>query len=157
MTGTIQAPKWAAHYLTIPFKDRGIDHAGCDCWGLVRLIMFEQCDIVLPLYPGISPGATYAKLKAIVGAARSEEWAEITTGNETTFDVALMKGHIEDINDTGRIVAAPIHIGLVVGRHTLIHIEKGSNVSLANYNTHMRLKNRIHGFYRYRGPKCSLN
>jgi hypothetical protein len=46
MTG--QPPGWAGEYVGIPFADPGRDRGGCDCWGLVRLILAEQAGLALP-------------------------------------------------------------------------------------------------------------
>lgn len=37
-------------YLGIPFKDGGSTMEGCDCYGLVRLVWYEQAGLVLPDY-----------------------------------------------------------------------------------------------------------
>jgi cell wall-associated NlpC family hydrolase len=133
--------------LYIPFKERGCDYHGCDCWGLVRLILLEQQNIELPTYSEVEEGANLQKLKAIGGAALSEQWEEITKGDERAFDVVLMKGQIEH---EGSKYSRPIHIGCVVKPGMLIHIELGSEVSVVDYRNHPRVKHRVVGFYRYR-------
>jgi len=35
-------------YTNIPYKYKGSDFNGCDCWGLVKLIMKEERNIILP-------------------------------------------------------------------------------------------------------------
>ncbi len=37
-------------YIDIPFKHRGRDFDGCDCFGLVRLIYAQERNIILPDY-----------------------------------------------------------------------------------------------------------
>ena len=49
MTAT-QPPAWAGAYVGIPYVDHGRDRAGCDCWGLVRLIIAERTRFVLPSF-----------------------------------------------------------------------------------------------------------
>ena len=35
-------------YINIPYKYKGSDFSGCDCWGLVKLIMKEEKGVELP-------------------------------------------------------------------------------------------------------------
>ena len=35
-------------YINIPYKHKGSDFLGCDCWGLIKLIMREEKNIELP-------------------------------------------------------------------------------------------------------------
>lgn len=42
-------------WLRIPYRDHGRDWAGCDCWGLVRMVRFALRGDFLPSYGGIDP------------------------------------------------------------------------------------------------------
>lgn len=39
---------WASQYIGIPYLAGGSDVAGLDCWGLVRLVLKEQCGLDMP-------------------------------------------------------------------------------------------------------------
>jgi hypothetical protein len=139
-------PLWVSRYYGIPFIDRGLTRDGCDCWGLVRLVIMEQTGVRLPEYPEIGRGATLSKLRAILAAADGPEWLEVDPGQEKAFDVVLMRGLVEHDD---RKHQRPIHIGCVVTPGTLIHIEDGCEVTVVDYRSHPRMKHRLTGFYRH--------
>ena len=136
---------WAEKYLGLPFKERGLDRTGVDCWGLVRLILLEQKGIKLPAYPEIEPGASMDKVEEIQSAINGTSWQAIDMGKEQTFDCVLMSGLVRADE---RAFSRPVHIGCVINPGTLIHIELGCDVSVVNYLQHPRVKRRVKGFYR---------
>lgn len=135
---------WASKYFDIPFVDRGSTRCGCDCWGLVTLIYREQLDIKLPLYPEIVKGDLESKWGEITRAAASSDW--LTVKDPQEFDVVLMKGLI---CHQGKKMTRPIHVGVVTCPDFLVHIESGSEVTIANYKSHPRVKRRVVNFFRH--------
>jgi cell wall-associated NlpC family hydrolase len=43
-------PSWAAQYVGLPFRDKGRDRTGLDCWGLTVLVLREQFGVEMPSY-----------------------------------------------------------------------------------------------------------
>lgn len=74
---------WAAGYIGIPYVRGGEARDGADCWGLVRLVLREQCGLDMP---AISVGEAVnarAIRAAFVGWARVEK--------PRAFDVVTMR------------------------------------------------------------------
>lgn len=138
--------RWAESYLSIPFRDRGDDRKGCDCWGLIRLVYREQLGIDLPAYENVGTGQDVEKIEQILEGHSGPEWKEISSGDEKAFDGILMKGLIRV---KGKAHMGEIHMGIVVEPGKILHIEHGKNVTIGNYISDRRLKHRIVGFFRY--------
>lgn len=103
--------RWAEKYVGIPFLDHGRDHNGLDCWGLVRLVLREQKGIDVPSY-GETSALDLATVAGIVDRASAmEPWIRVT--NIEPFDVAVMYRRQN-----------PIHIGIMVTKDLLLHIEQ---------------------------------
>lgn len=124
-------------YVGLPFQDGGRDRAGCDCYGLARLVMAEQMGIVLPSYSGAY--ATVEDRKALDGliAGNMGPWREIEPGSEKPGDALLM-----------RLAGTESHIGIVVGRGMVLHTERGAGSVIESYRE-SRLRRRVVGFYRH--------
>ncbi len=141
--------RWAEAYLRIPFVDRGADHDGCDCWGLLVLILAERCGIKVPDYAAeVGAGDWKTKLREISqGAGSGEQWEPIKLGAEWMFDGVLMRGQYRQGE---RLRSSPIHVGLVISPGKLIHTEEGSGVRIEDYRR-LPLKTRLVSFYRWKG------
>ena len=126
-------------YIGIPFKDKGRDRSGLDCWGLLRLIYRDQLKIALPsytfAYDKTDPGCGVGHL---IEKNISHEWVPVPAGEEKPGDGILL-----------RIQGEPMHVAVVVGRGEMIHVMKGLDVTVEKYRSNT-WKHRVMGFYRHR-------
>ncbi len=143
-------PSWVAGYIGIPFLDLGRDRTGCDCWGLVRLVLAEQVGIQLLSLATCygSEGNAAGVGDAIETERRSSAWDRINTGEERPFDVVEMSGAAR-IPGSGWVFG-PLHVGIVVAAGWLLHVERGTAAVLARYREDQVIRRRVLGFWRYR-------
>jgi len=128
-------PNWAADYIGIPFVEHGRGHAGCDCWGLVRLVLAEQFDIHVNGFE--QSYKTVRDKDTIAEICRREALAWQSVKNPQPGDVVLL-----------RIQSVPYHVGIVIGKNSMLHVERNKNTVREKFNSSI-WKNRIAGFYRY--------
>jgi len=122
-------------YIGIPFAAHGRDRAGCDCWGLVRLIYAERLGVVLPSYAGDYADPKEEAEIAVLIRGQLPAWRRVDF--ELPGDVALL-----------RIRKEPMHVGLVVRPRWMIHILNGIDACLERYDAPV-WRRRIVGFYRH--------
>lgn len=132
-------PYWAGRYIGLPFCEHGRDASGLDCWGLARLVLGEQFGISVPSY-----AREYANTQAQeeLGALVRREtklWQPVEAGKEMLGDVIVL-----------RLRGQPMHVGLVLGDQSMLHIEQFINSAIEKY-TSRRWASRIEGFYRHKG------
>ena len=135
--------KWAEKYVSIQFRQDGRDRAGCDCWGLYRLILLERKGIELPLHP---EQTSLSQARRITEESESPLWKKLEPGQEQELDCILMRGQFMH---EGRLRSRPIHIGCVLGQGLLIHTEVGAGTTIVSYAQSPMIRNRVVGFYRY--------
>lgn len=132
-------PYWAGHYIGLPFCEHGRDASGVDCWGLVRLVLLEQFGISVPSYArNYSSTSAQDELGALV---RQEAgfWRPVPAGEEKLGDVIVL-----------RLRGQPMHVGMVLGDQSMLHIERFINSAIERY-TGRRWADRVYGFYRHKG------
>lgn len=109
---------WESQYQSIPFVDKGRTFAGCDCWGLVRLILFREKNIETPSYDTISAD----DLIAVEKQQRVPGWTHVPTNAwnaarvSQPFDVALLR------------FPEGFHLGIVSSARKLLHTCAGTGV-----------------------------
>ena len=132
-------PAWVAEYVGLPFADHGRTREGCDCWGLVRLVLAERFGLDLPAYAeGYATTADREAVARLVEGGKGP-WQEITPGQERCGDVLLL-----------RVMGLPCHVGLVVAPGWMLHALKGVDAALGRYGA-MVWRRRVLGHYRHEG------
>ena len=129
---------WVKNYIGIPFISNGRTKAGCDCYGLIRLILCNEYGIDLP---ELSNDYT--------SALNVSETSRLFTKRLPVLAVKQILGPEE-----GAVViitehGVPAHIGIVAGTGYILHtgIRTGS---VCQKVTHPGLRGRIVGYYRVR-------
>lgn len=125
-----------SQYVGIPFVDGGRDRDGCDCYGLVRLILRAEYGIDLPAY---ADGAVCAHERAEVAALfdldrQTGPWVPVTRAQ--AGDVVLL-----------RVDGHPAHLGLAVDHCRMIHTR--ADQSKVEPYTGRLWRDRIAGLYRH--------
>lgn len=137
----MSAPTWAADYIGIPYAAAGRDRSGCDCYGLVRLILVEQFGQDLPLVP--ERYATDRQAREDMTRVRSTALALIPSD-----ELALGQEQPGDIINI-RVLGQPLHVGVVAAPGWMLHAQRGVGAALESYMG-SKWAPRVLGFYRPR-------
>jgi cell wall-associated NlpC family hydrolase len=115
-----------SEYLSIPYLPDGRDRAGCDCWGLVRLVLIERFGKVVPSYTGMG-----AEEAARIESCNYEQIPEPEPG-----DIVLIRRH-----------GIPAHAGVYIGDWKVLHSDSASGPCIECLDS-PRIRGRVEGFYR---------
>lgn len=124
-------------YIGIPFKEKGRDFDGCDCWGLVYLFKKHYQNEDVPTYTEdyLTP-LHKEEIHSLIVNKRSF-WKEIPLGSEQFGDVINL-----------RINGKDWHVGIVIDNKQFLHVMDGIDSVCEKYNS-ILWKHKIAGFYRY--------
>jgi len=127
--------EWVKKYIGIPFVSNGRTLAGCDCYGLVRLVLNNEYGVDLPELSGDYSDALNVEETSRLFA----EQLPVLAGQKIA---APREGAVAVITEHG--VAA--HIGITAGGGYILHtgIKTGS---VCQRETHPGLRGRIEGYY----------
>lgn len=126
----------------MPYREGGRGRDGCDCWGLVRLVLRERFDVELPEYADrrwseFDP-ASLADFMTRERASMSA-WGEVATDTAREGDAVLL-----------RILGRPIHVGVVVAPNIFLHIEQGIDACVERLDD-LKWQRRVLAIYRWEG------
>jgi cell wall-associated NlpC family hydrolase len=121
-------------YLGVPYKNRGRDTNGLDCWGLVLCVYKDIFGIDLPDLENYEVDWSY-KGNNYIMERYTNEWVRVEKPQE--LDVVLMKN--------GRGITN--HAGIMLDSINFIQCSK-AGVTIAKI-TDKRIDRRIEGFFRY--------
>lgn len=134
-------PPWTRDYIGIPFAPHGRDRTGCDCWGLVRLVLRERFGLRLPSYADAYAGAGLAEAEDNAAALRhgagAERWRRLDPGSARAGDVALL-----------RLAGTACHVGVIVGWPWMLHVETGTDAAVERLDA-LRWARRLDSVWRH--------
>jgi len=129
---------WVKKYIGIPFVSNGRTKEGCDCYGLVRLVLRDEYGTELP-----ELSADYSSALSIAETARlfTEQLPVLTAEKIAEPEEQA----VVIITECGR----PCHLGIAAGNGYILHtgIKTGA---VCQRSTHPGLRGRIEGYYRVR-------
>lgn len=122
-------------YIGIPYKNKGRNSTGSDCWGLVRLVYKSEYGIEL-----LSFSNDY------ISSEEGEKVKEVVQKGKDLFEAVEKDnpeyGDIIVFNMKGN----PCHVGIYVGDQKVLHVLRGTECLVERLSSH-RLKGRVEGYY----------
>lgn len=122
-------------YIGIPFKLLGRTEKGCDCYGLVRLILMKEYGITLPLFDDGYSNIDDRQLASLVDAG-------LGTIKATKVDKPK-EGDLVIL----RYLGEAKHIALYIGYGAIIHTEEYKNAHIESLSSPF-IARRVVGYYR---------
>lgn len=132
-------PSWTAKYIGIPFVSKGSSFAGCDCRGLVRLVLAEEAGIKIPGYDSEYSDANDPSAAVAVETVLNRDFYELPYAEP--FAAVVL-----------RVSGLPWHVGVMVSQYCFLHVMRGIE-SVWERTTDLRWRNKVLGFYRYGGTR----
>lgn len=117
----------------VPFKDRGRDHTGWDCWGLIWRAYCDVLGLELPCLEDV-PALQNWQAKDIFALVHREH-IEVHPGQERPGDVLVFRG-------------LPVHVALVVEPGLMLHVEEGIATCVESYRS-VLWRHKLIGIYRH--------
>lgn len=133
---------WSNNYIGIPFKEKGRDRRGADCWGLVRLIYKEQYNIDLPSFANEYPSVDDRERIHELIAQYKEAWNPVDTPSDGS--VVLF-----------RMLGSETHIGVAINEQEFIHVREGADSVIERFDS-VNWKNRLIGHFKYTTERTAL-
>lgn len=137
-------PAWAAPYVGLPYRSKGRDRSGVDCWGLVRMGLAEHFGIQMPSYADAYADAEDARsvCRAVKRYLR-DGWVRVT--HPAAGDLVML-----------RIEGRPWHCALMISPTWFVHApghdRHGRPVdSMCESVRDLQWKPRVLGYYRANG------
>lgn len=117
----------------VPFKEKGRDPDGWDCWGLVCCFYKTVFGIEIPSYEDDYLSAMDVKTVIRLFREGVKEWTKFDLSFEKFGDVAIIR---------------PNHAGVVITSGRMLHCRAGIETCIERYDNSIWNK-RIMGFYRH--------
>ena len=125
-------------FVGLPYKDKGRDYDGTDCWGLLYLVYRDVLGIHLPTYTGDYQTATdYKEIARIIDGGKLL-WRKIDAPEKPKmFDGVLLR--------YGRHQS---HVGIFLRHSSFLHVQEHGHSVVSNLKS-PEWRDRVVGFYKF--------
>jgi cell wall-associated NlpC family hydrolase len=131
---------WSTQYLDLPWLEKGRTRAGIDCFGLVRLVLAEQCGAELPAFDEAYMSThERAQIEAAIAGEVVDLATRVPLPSVREFDVLELLDH-------GR----PTHLGIVTAPLRVLHIPRGGTSEMPRWDRG-ELAGKVVGAWRWKG------
>lgn len=118
-------------YIGIPFVDGGSVAEGCDCYGLVRLVWYEQTGLVLPDYAkDYLRHTNIDNIQGIINGRFNTEWVQIQKPEPMCMVMFLYHNK-------------QLHCGLMLSDIDMLHVSVGNECRVER----VKDRNNLQGYY----------
>jgi len=128
--------KWVEKYIGIPFVSNGRTLEGCDCYGLIRLVLKYEYGIKLPELSNDYSNANNVKETAKLFAEYRPIIAAEKLSKPEEKALVVITEH-----------GVPAHVGIAAGPGFVLHTGAKTG-SVCQRESHPGLRGRIEGYYR---------
>ncbi len=125
---------WSNKYIGIPYKDKGRDLDGIDCWGLVRLVYKQEYNISLPSFSDEYIQQDVDRIQDLISQYK-EGWEPLDSPEEGC--VVLF-----------RVLGTESHIGVAVNSTHFLHAREGQDSAVESFSS-PHWNKRIIGYFKY--------
>jgi len=128
--------EWVKKYIGIPFVSNGRGMKGCDCYGLVRLVLHNEYGIALPELSDNYNDALNVKETARLFADNVPVLAAEKINKPEEKAVVIITEH-----------GVPAHVGIAAGSGYILHTSLKTGC-VCQRESHPGIRGRIQGYYR---------
>lgn len=128
----MSAASWWEEYLDIPFAEGGRTRAGCDCWGLARLVWAEQRGVLLPAWDAYADLKDRTAIRGLLDDALGS-FRQIDAPAPPALALALFRSAV-----------SVFHVGVMIDPVRMLHIETAAGVWVQPATVY---RERFMGFY----------
>ncbi len=125
---------WSNKYIGIPYKEKGRDLDGIDCWGLVRLVYKQEYNISLPSFSGEYIQQDVDRIQDLISQYK-EGWEPLEKPSEGCLVLF-------------RILGTESHIGVAISSTHFLHAREGQDSAIESFDSPQWNK-RIIGYFKY--------
>lgn len=143
-------PAWTRDYIGLPWVEKGRDRGGCDCWGLLRLVLAEQFNVEVPNYDGSYEDVDDCAELATLIAGGMGPWRDIWKPEIGAGAAGAAAAARDGDGLLFRMMGHPCHVGVVVATGWMLHVREGTASALERFDG-MAWSRRLVGIYRWVG------